>query len=375
MGVLNLLFFTSLSKLIADSIIAFAKIVAIFGMDFILHSIRNNEKLYQKPKLLIIDSNAKNFFRMKRIKYGVLKNYDSWYENLDGISIGELKLLAKNKFSEYDAICILDGLSDEEYHIVVSVASSMNKDLFIAPKIIDVGKTNARIARFDDVLTLYMPQNSLTRLELFLKRVMDIVLSAFGLIVAVVPMAIIALAIKLTSPGPIFYKQLRLTQNKKEFYIYKFRTMIPDAEKLSGPKFAEKDDPRITKIGKILRACRLDELPQIINILKGDMSVVGPRPERPVFVEQFEKEIEDYDYRFQVKAGLTSLSHVYGRYSTYIHDRTYYDLFYITHYSLMLDLKIILLTTKTMFLKSAAEGEDDYKEKTVVENHTEVELH
>ena len=211
------------------------------------------------------------------------------------------------------------------------------------------------------------PEKKLSAFELFLKRFMDIVIAGIGVIVAAVPMLIIALLIKLTSPGPVFYKQVRLTKDKKEFNIYKFRTMIPDAEKLSGPKFAEKDDPRITPIGKILRACRLDELPQILNILKGDMSVVGPRPERPVFVEQFEKEIEDYNYRFEVKAGLTSLSHVYGRYSTYIHDRTYYDLFYITHYSLFLDLKIILLTTKTMLLKSAAEGEDDFKEKTVAQ--------
>ena len=148
--------------------------------------------------------------------------------------------------------------------------------------------------------------------------------------------------------------------------------MIPDAEKLTGPKFAEKDDPRITKVGKLLRACRLDELPQLLNILKGDMSVVGPRPERPVFVEEFEKEIDDYDYRFAVKAGLTSLSHVYGRYSTYIHDRTYYDLFYITNYSFFLDLRIILLTSKTMFMKSAAEGEDDFKKKTFTEAKEEV---
>ena len=102
------------------------------------------------------------------------------------------------------------------------------------------------------------------------------------------------------------------------------------------------------------------------------MSLVGPRPERPVFVEEFGKEIDGYDYRFAVKAGLTSLSHVYGRYSTYIHDRTYYDLFYITNYSFFLDLRIILLTSKTMFMKSAAEGEDDFKEKTVSEAKEEV---
>lgn len=370
----NLLFFTSNAKFVADIILAAEKIVAIFIVDLVLDSIRNNPKLRKKPKLLILGSSGKNFQRMKRIKYGVLKNYDSWYETLEGMSIDEVKAFIDEKFVQYDAVCVLDGLAQDEYTAAVSKTMELNIDLFVVPKIIDVGKTNARIVRFDDVLTLYMPEKSLAALEKFLKRTMDLALAAAGMIVASIPMALIAICIKLTSPGPVFYKQVRLTKDKKEFEIYKFRTMIPDAEKLSGPKFAEKNDPRITPIGKILRACRLDELPQIINILKGDMSVVGPRPERPVFVEQFEKEIENYNYRFEVKAGLTSLSHVYGRYSTYIHDRTYYDLFYITHYSLLLDLKIILLTTKTMLLKSAAEGEDDFKEKTVAKTEQEVNL-
>lgn len=368
----NLMFFASRTKLIADVMLAFAKTVGVFASDCTLGFVINNTKIFKKPRLLIICSSMKNFYRMKRIKYGVLKNYDSWYEIVEGLDADEVGSRMKEWIPNYDAVCVLDGLTEEEYHIAVSTAVEMNKDLFIVPKIIDVGKTNARLVRFDDVLTLYMPQKSLNNIELFLKRALDIVISAVGLIIALIPMAIIAAAIKITSPGPIFYKQVRLTRNKKEFEIYKFRTMIPDAEKLSGPKFAEKNDPRITKIGKILRACRLDELPQIINILKGDMSIVGPRPERPVFVKKFEQEIENYNYRFEVKAGLTSLSHVYGRYSTYIHDRTYYDLFYITHYSLLLDLKIILLTTKTMFLKSAAEGEDDFKQKTVAEKCTEV---
>ena len=266
---------------------------------------------------------------------------------------------------------MLNGFRRFEYRVAVNTAVKMNKDLFIVPEMVDVGKTNAKIVCLDDILTLYMPKTEFSAAELFFKRTVDIVLSLAGLIAAAIPMAVIAAAIKLTSPGPVIYKQTRYTRGKREFEIYKFRTMIPDAEKLSGPKFAEKNDPRITKVGKILRSMRLDELPQIINILKGDMSVVGPRPERPVFVERFEKEIERYDDRFKVKAGLTSLSHVYGRYSTYIHDRTYYDLFYITHYSPALDLKIILLTTKTMFLKSAAEGEDEFKEKTVAEHKEE----
>lgn len=365
----NIIFFTSKTRLIIDACFMSAKIVMIFLNDLLLLVIRNYA---QKPKLLVIGAFSKDFNRMKRIKYGVSKNYDSWYENIEAMTPEETKAFIRDEFVKYDAICVLDNMSEEIYSEAVHRTTELNKDLFIVPKLIEVGKTNARPVRFDDVLTLYMPEKSLSRPELFIKRVIDIVCASLGMIIAAIPMGIIALAIKLTSPGPVFYSQVRLTRNKKEFNIYKFRTMIPDAEKLSGPKFAEKDDPRITKIGKILRACRLDELPQIINILKGDMSIVGPRPERPVFVAQFEQEIENYDYRFEVKAGLTSLSHVYGRYSTYIHDRTYYDLFYTTHYSLLLDFKIILLTTKTMFLKSAAEGEDDFKVKTVAETSEEV---
>lgn len=364
-SLLNLLLFRCVDKLIVDICFAAVKVAAIFLNDLVLSGTRGCEKFFKKPRLLVVGSFSKDFNRMKRIKYGVLKNYDSWYENIEAMTPQQTKIFIRDEFVKYDAICVLEDLPEEAYAETVSVSMELNKDLFIVPKLIDVGKTNARLVRFDDVLTLYMPEKALSKPELFIKRAVDIILSSIGLIIAAIPMLIIALAIKITSPGPVFYSQVRLTKDKKEFNIYKFRTMIPDAEKLSGPKFAEKDDPRITPIGKILRACRLDELPQILNILKGDMSVVGPRPERPVFVEQFEKEIENYDYRFEVKAGLTSLSHVYGRYSTYIHDRTYYDLFYIMHYSLLLDFKIILLTTKTMFLKSAAEGEDDFKVKTV----------
>lgn len=370
--VVNWVFFTAKNKLIADAAVAAAKILFVSLANLVLNRVFNTPGFYIKPKLLIIDSADGNFFRMKKIKYGVLKNYDSWYETIEGFNTKLLQGFISDKFPQYDAICILDGLADEEYHFVVNTAMRLNKDLFIVPKIVDVGKTNARFVRMDDVLTLYMPKRSLSRIELAIKRISDIIIASIGLAAAIIPMALIAAAIKLTSPGPVFYKQVRLTQYKKEFEIYKFRTMIPDAEKTSGPKFSEKDDPRITPIGKILRACRMDELPQLINILKGDMSLVGPRPERPMFVELFNEEIENYEYRFSVKAGLTSLSHVYGRYSTYIHDRTYYDLFYITHYSIFMDLKIILLTTKTIFLKSAAEGEDDFKPKTTAQEKTEV---
>ena len=371
---INLIIFRSLGRLAIDGVLSGSIFVIMSIADAINQKIYHNPKRFKRPKLLILASDEKNFFRMKRVKYGTLNAYDSWYENIDSLSSEELVAFIDNNLDNYDALCILDGLNEFEYNTAVKSAVEKNKDLYIVPNMIDVGKTNASLVRFDDVLTLYMPKKNLSDIEKFLKRAVDIVLGMIGMIIVAIPMLVIAICIKLTSPGPVFYTQSRLTENKREFNIYKFRTMIPDAEKLSGPKFAEKNDPRITPIGKILRACRLDELPQIINILKGDMSIVGPRPERGVFVEQFEKEIENYDYRFSVKAGLTSLSHVYGRYSTYIHDRTYYDLFYITHYSLLLDLKIILLTTKTLFLKSAAEGEDDFKQKTTAEVKKEADL-
>ncbi len=366
-SIINLIFFASQIKLIADAIIAAAKFFGIFVADFLLNRIFSNQKRYRKPKLLIIDSAPENFARMKRIKYGVLKDYDSWYERMDDLDTEAFQHFVEEQFPRYNAVCILDGLSEFQYRLAVNKATELNKDLFIVPKIIDVGKSSAHYVRLYDVLTLHMHRKNLSYIELAVKRTMDVIIASIGLIFASIPMAFISAAIKITSPGPVFYKQVRLTKNKKEFEIYKFRTMIPDAEKLCGPKFSEKDDPRITPVGKILRMCRMDELPQLVNVLKGDMSIVGPRPERPVFVKQFEAEIENYDYRFAVKAGLTSLSHVYGRYSTYIRDRTYYDLFYITHYSFFLDFKILLLTTKTIFLKSAAEGEDNYKQKTVAQ--------
>ena len=344
-------------------------LVGNFGVVLILMLV-SNEAFYkvifsdrfQKQRLLVIADKDSDFHRLKRMKYGVLRRFDAWYEALDTSDPEALRWITEEKMQEFDAVCIFDNLKDEIYEKILKHAMLRNKEVYAVPRILNINRNHSSYLRFDDILVLHIQNYSVSPVQEFFKRAFDIVSSAAALIIAAVPMLMIAAAIKITSPGPVFYKQLRYTKNKKEFYIYKFRTMVPDAEKLSGPTFAQKRDPRITPIGHILRATRLDELPQLINILKGEMSVVGPRPERPFFVEQFEKEIENYNYRFVMKAGLTSLSHVYGRYSTYIHDRTCYDLLYISNYSFLLDMKIILLTTKTILLKEAAEGEDEYKE-------------
>ena len=181
---------------------------------------------------------------------------------------------------------------------------------------------------------------------------------------------IIALMIKCTDKGPVFYTQQRLTLNGKVFPIYKFRTMVVDAEKKSGPVKAGDKDPRILPVGHFLRATRLDELPQLLNILKGDMSLVGPRPERPFFVEKFREErpelaeiitknIPEFSYRLKVKAGLTGYAQIYGKYCTTSYDKLKLDLTYIRNYSIWMDLKLILMTPKVLFMKESTEGFED----------------
>lgn len=186
------------------------------------------------------------------------------------------------------------------------------------------------------------------------KRVLDFLLALILLIPGLIIMIPLAVWVKLDSPGPVIYRALRGGYHNKPFYIMKFRSMVVDADKSGG--CTALNDSRVTRAGKIMRRLKLDELPQLFNILKGDMSVVGPRPERPFFVEQYEHEIHNYDQRFAVRAGLTALSHVYGRYSTDITDRTRYDLLYVQNYSLMMDIRVMLLTSRTIFMSDAAEG-------------------
>ena len=162
--------------------------------------------------------------------------------------------------------------------------------------------------------------------------------------------------IKATDHGPVFYKQVRLTKDRKEFMIYKFRTMIQNAEKDGHAVLAANDDDRILPVGRFLRATRLDELPQLINILKGEMSIVGPRPERPELAEEIEKELPEFAYRLKVKAGLTGYAQIYGKYNTTSYDKLKLDLTYIRNYSFFLDLKLMIMTPKIMLLKESSEG-------------------
>lgn len=233
---------------------------------------------------------------------------------------------------------------------------------YVVPKITDVIMRGAKDISLFDTPIFLVKGTGLTIIQKAVKRAMDIVLCLIAMIPAAPIMLFVALAIKLEDGGPIFYKQDRVTIGGKEFGILKFRSMIVDAEKFSGAVLAEDNDPRITKVGRIIRALRLDELPQLLNILKGDMSVVGPRPERRTFIDEFCKEIPEFNYRLKVKGGLTGYAQVYGKYNTGVYDKLRLDLLYIENYSLLLDIKLILTTIRIMFSKDSTEGIDKARE-------------
>lgn len=235
-----------------------------------------------------------------------------------------------------------------------------NKSIYIVPKISDIVIRSAKDITYFDSPIIKCNSVGLTVEQRAIKRLMDIVCSLLALIVFSPLFLVVSLAIKLGDGGPVFYKQKRCTRDLKTFDILKFRSMVVDAEK-DGPQPAVDNDSRITKVGKIIRALRIDELPQIINILKGDMSIVGPRPERIEHVEKYSEEIPEFVCRYKVKGGLTGYAQVYGKYNTSAYNKLKMDLIYIQNYSLAMDFKLILMTVRILFKKESTEGFDKRK--------------
>lgn len=218
-------------------------------------------------------------------------------------------------------------------------------DVKVVPDLLQVIALRARLEDLDGVPVININDVPLQGFNAIVKRSIDVVLSLAALIVIAVPLAVVAALVKLTSRGPIFYRQERMGLDGKSFTIVKFRSMFNDAERHTGPVWAVEGDPRVTPLGRFMRKANIDELPQLWNVLRGDMSLVGPRPERPHFVEQFKHRIPQYMLRHKVKAGLTGWAQVNGwRGNTSIEKRIEYDLYYIENWSVGLDLKIIWLT-------------------------------
>lgn len=232
---------------------------------------------------------------------------------------------------------------------------------YVAPKISDIILRGAKEINLFDTPLLLVKGSGLSPAQRVIKRAMDIVLCLIAMVIALPIMLVVAAAIKLEDGGPVFYKQKRVTKDGKVFDIIKFRSMIVDAEKDGRSIPATERDPRITKVGRVIRATRIDELPQILNILKGDMSIVGPRPERVEHVEKYTQEIPEFPYRLKVKGGLTGYAQIYGKYNTGAYDKLRLDLLYIENYSVLLDIKLIVLTLRVMFQKDSTEGFDKAK--------------
>ena len=195
--------------------------------------------------------------------------------------------------------------------------------------------------------------------ERFFKRMIDLICAIILVVVTAPIMLITAIVIKLYDGGPVLYKQVRVTRGDKELKIMKFRSMRVDAEKDGVARLASKNDSRITPIGKFIRKVRIDELPQLFNIIKGEMSFIGPRPERPEIIKQYLEEMPEFAFRTKVKAGLAGYAQVYGKYNTTPYDKLKLDLTYIENYSLWLDIKLMLLTLKILFSAESTEGVDE----------------
>ena len=228
--------------------------------------------------------------------------------------------------------------------------------VYLLPKITDVILMGAEELHIFDTPILLTREYSLTMEQRFIKRMIDVVCAMVFLVIASPFMLVTAIAIKLYDGGPVLYKQVRCTVNRRKFKIMKFRSMRTDAEKDGVARLAQKNDNRITPIGKFIRKCRIDELPQLFNILRGDMSFIGPRPERPEIIDQYMEVMPEFAYRMKVKAGLAGFAQVYGKYNTSPYDKLKLDLTYIENYSLWMDIKLMLLTLKVLFWPDSAEG-------------------
>lgn len=256
---------------------------------------------------------------------------------------------------DYDAILIND-VPSEKRNRILKICFAKGKRVYITPKISDIIIRSADTLAVFDTPLLLANNSTLNITERVIKRAFDIFLSAFGLIILSPLMILISLAIFLYDRGPVFYRQTRYTKNGKTFRILKFRSMIPNAEKDGVARLAAEKDDRITPVGKFIRVTRLDELPQFFNILSGDMSFVGPRPERPEIADEYEKELPEFAFRLRVKAGLTGYAQIFGKYNTTSYDKLKLDMIYVENCSLLMDLKLLLLTLKVIFMKESTEG-------------------
>lgn len=264
---------------------------------------------------------------------------------------------------EFDTAHVADDIPAKERNAIYDLLLSEDKEIFLTTSFEHLLLVNPTIMSIEDESIIAASPFKIPAEFDVIKRFFDALVALIGLIIASPVMLVTAILVKATSPGPVFYRQTRITKGGKEFKILKFRSMGATAEKESGPMLATTNDPRVTTVGRYIRSLRIDELPQLINVLVGDMSMVGPRPERPFFVDQFQSQNAHYKLRHNVRAGLTGYAQVYGKYASDFASKLNFDLIYIKQYSLVLDVKIMIQTIKILFDKVSSRGVDEEEER------------
>lgn len=345
---------TTAAYFVRDEAGAFPSSVILISMVFIfiLLSIWTgiclniSRKLYATGRIVIIGSSDAEMDEVERQIGSSLREFDL---KLTDHVIYDDKHTVRSIISNYSEVLICPSVPDDQKSEIILYCARKNTVAYLIPEFYEIALFKSKLINFNDLMVFMLDRLRLTFDQRIAKRTFDIVISLSALILLSPLLLVSALLIKLTSPGPIIFKQERVTLDHSTYFCYKLRTMRSDAEKQTGPVISGKSDPRVTKIGKFLRRSKLDEVPQFFNVLKGDMSVVGPRPERPIFVEQFSKDIPAYKQRFAVKAGITGLAQIAGRYDTSAEDKLRYDLLYIKNYSILQDVKICFQTIRAIF--------------------------
>lgn len=314
---------------------------------------------YSLPQIKILI--AAEEAEQKKIKEKMAKTYGLTSSIIYTASSQDLQDLEAIVNNNIDWVVIGESISIAQRENVLKFAKAKQKMIILVPTLYEICCRQMYLWQIDDLPTQRVSRMRLTLEQRVLKRSLDLVVAIIATVILLPLMVITAAAVKLDSPGSALYAQVRVGRNGKLFKVHKFRSMRQDAEAKSGPVLASEKDPRITRIGRFIRATRLDELPQLFDVLAGNMSIVGPRPERPFFVEQFIAEKPEYAYRHNVKPGITGLAQIAGKYNTTAYDKLVYDLIYIQNFSVVNDLTLMLQTFKVLITKSSTEGVQNNK--------------
>ncbi|WP_419877316.1 sugar transferase [Brevibacillus centrosporus] len=348
------------------SVILFATFLQFFVLGFSRYLIwQLARKKHGSKKVLIVGDSLDSGVSLAE----KCMNHSKGWFIIHGFLPAHSRRLLHKKMAEVDVVLLGPDLNREDKAEIISLCIKHEKEVLAVPEMVELLAIESELQQIDDLLVLSIQPPRFVPRKLLVKRCFDLLVSGFLILLLVPVMLLLYVLIKLTSPGPAIFKQERLGEGGRSYLIYKFRSMVVDAEKSTGPVLAAAKDPRITPIGRFMRSTRLDEIPQLFNVLKGEMSLVGPRPERPFFIQQFQESIPDYAYRLSVKPGITGLAQILANYSTKVEDKLRFDILYVKTYSFVLDIKILLQTIRVVLQREQAAGvayENDENKKKLL---------